>query len=167
MADYSIVEHPFDPIYDQHSKILILGSIPSVVSRERGFYYMHPRNAFWKIVSTLCGRMSIPETNDEKVRMLKEHHIAIWDVMKSCSIRGSDDSSIVNAVAADIPALLDNTQITHIYANGKKAAQQYDKQIFKQTGIDICVLPSTSPANAGMSYEDKLKAWSVILENLN
>lgn len=164
MAEYCEVEHPFEPIYDDKSKILILGSIPSVVSRQQGFYYMHPRNAFWRILSALCQRQSVPETIEEKTHMLLEHHIAIWDVMKSCSIKGSDDSSITNAVAADIPALLKKSQITHVFANGKKAAEQYNRQVLGKTGIEIFILPSTSPANAGMNFEAKLKEWSVILQ---
>lgn len=163
MAELSKIEHPFEPIYDENSTILILGTMPSVKSRETGFYYGHPRNAFWRILAHICNE-PVPQTIEEKKNLLYRNHIAIWDVCRSCDIRNSDDSSIRNAVPADIPGLLKRTRIKKIYANSKKAAQQYDRLVKKYTKIDIITLPSTSPARCNITEEYKMQVWKQLIE---
>lgn len=154
----SYEEHTFMPVYNKDSKILILGSFPSVKSREAGFYYYHPQNRFWKVIADLTEE-SIPETIEEKKKILLQHNIAIWDVIKSCEITGSSDSSIKEVVPADIESILQKSQIEKIYANGGKAYQLYMKYIFPNTKRDIIKLPSTSPANASYSLERLLEIW--------
>ena len=154
----SYEEHTFMPVYNKNSKILILGSFPSVKSREAGFYYYHPQNRFWKIIAALTEER-IPETIEEKKKILLQHKIAIWDVIKSCEITGSSDSSIKDVMPADIESILQKSQIEKIYANGGKAYQLYMKYIFPNTKQDIIKLPSTSPANASYSLECLLEIW--------
>lgn len=158
MAEYQHVRHTFMPVYDENSKVLILGSLPSVKSREAGFYYGHPQNRFWKVLAALL-TCPVPETIEEKKRMLLTHRIAIWDVIESCDIIGSSDSSIKNVVPADIGKLLENADIGGIFANGKKAESLYKKYIFPKTKVPVTVLPSTSPANAACSLEKLVEVW--------
>ena len=158
MAEYEHICHTFKPVYDNNSKILILGSLPSVKSREQGFYYGHPQNRFWRVLAAVL-RCQVPVTIDEKKEMLLEHHIALWDVIESCDIIGSSDSSIKNVVPADIGAVLSKTRIGRIFANGKKAESLYRKYIFPKTKAEITALPSTSPANAAFSPEMLAKLW--------
>lgn len=158
MAEYQHISHTFPPVYDDKSKILILGSFPSVKSREEGFYYGHPRNRFWKVLSAICG-CDEPDTIDAKKIMLLKNQIAIWDVIDSCDIKGSSDSSIKNVIPADIKGLVEKTKIQKIYANGKTAEKLYCKHIKPLTGMGIVALPSTSPANAASSLEDLVEMW--------
>lgn len=155
--------HPFPPVYDSNSKVLVLGTFPSVKSREGEFYYHHPHNRFWKVISMVYGEV-IPTTIEEKNRMLLKNRIAIWDVIKSCEITGSSDSSIKNVVANDIGALLLQAGIIWIYANGGTAYRLYKRHVFPQTGRDLIQLPSTSPANAGFSLDELVKHWRCIKE---
>lgn len=158
MSEYKHICHTFEPVYDERSRILILGSLPSVKSREQGFYYGHPQNRFWKVLAAvLC--CQAPGSTEEKKKMLFAHRIALWDVIESCDIIGSSDSSIKNVVPADIGALLKKTQIRGIFANGKKAESLYRKFILPDTGIPITALPSTSPANAAFSPEKLTEIW--------
>lgn len=165
MSEYTHIQHTFKPVYDDHSKILILGSLPSVKSREQGFYYGHPQNRFWKVLSAVCN-VKEPKTIEEKQQMLLQNHIAVWDVIDNCDIMGSSDSSIRNVAAADIPGLLDKTGIQHIYANGKTAAKLYQKYIYADTGIAVTALPSTSPANAAYSLERLIVHWNIIKSHI-
>ena len=165
MAEYEHVKHTFEPIYDGNSKILILGSLPSVKSREQGFYYGHPQNRFWKVLARLL-EWEEPVTIAEKKDMLLQNQIAIWDVLESCDIQGSSDSSIKNPVAADIPRLLKKTKIEKIYVNGTTAGKYYKKFIFPLTGIEAEVLQSTSPLNCRYNMEKLTENWSVILKNM-
>lgn len=150
--------HYFEPVYDQRSKILILGTFPSVKSRESGFYYQHPQNRFWKLISALVG-CPIPATIEEQKTMLLENQIAIWDVVYSCDINGSSDSSIRNVVPNDIRSLLNRSEIKTIYANGGKADALYNRYCFQDTNTAIIKLPSTSPANASYSLEKLVACW--------
>lgn len=165
MAEYEHVKHTFEPIYDENSKILILGSLPSVKSREQGFYYGHPQNRFWKVLAGLL-KWEEPVTIEEKKKMLLENKIAIWDVLESCDIQGSSDSSIKNAVAADIPGLLEKTKIEKIYVNGTTAGKYYKKYLYPLTGVEAVVLQSTSPLNCRYNLEKLTVNWSVILQNI-
>ncbi len=161
MAEYTRVTHTFEPVYNEESRILILGSFPSVKSREQGFYYGHPRNRFWQVISSVM-KCPVPETIEEKKQMLLTHHIAIWDTISQCDIKGSSDSSICNVVPADIERVLRESQIAQIYANGKLSAKLYRKYIVPKTGQDIIELPSTSPANAAYSLERLVAIWNDI-----
>lgn len=155
------LKHEFKPIYNTASNILILGTFPSVKSREQNFYYGHPQNRFWKVISSLFESKE-PKTIDDKIKLLLDNNIAIWDVIQSCTITGSSDSSIKNVVPNNISKLLENTHISCIYGNGAKACELYNKYIYKETQRDIVRLPSTSPANAAFKIEQLIEAWSII-----
>ena len=156
--EYEHIEHTFAPVYDGNSRVLILGTLPSVKSRENRFYYGHKQNRFWKVIAVLCAE-SVPETIEEKKKMLLEHHIAVWDVIQSCDIKGSSDSSIRNVEPTDIRRILSESKITEIYANGNKAGELYRKYQLPLTGIEATVLPATSPANAALSLKKLCEAW--------
>lgn len=153
-----MVIHPIEPVYDENSRILILGSFPSVKSRENGFYYGHPQNRFWKVLAGIYGEV-VPSTIDEKTEFLLSHNIALWDVIKSCDIVGSSDSSIKNVTPNDITQILNIANISTIYVNGKKAESLYKKYIEKEININAICLPSTSPANASYNYDRLLNEW--------
>ena len=161
--EYQHITHPFAPVFDFNSEILILGSLPSVKSRENAFYYGHPQNRFWRVMAALYHE-TVPESVEEKKRLLLNNHIALWDVIHSCDIRGSSDSSIRNAVPTDLQSILENSKVRKIFANGKTAAALYRKYQFRKTGIEIVTLPSTSPANAAWTLERLCEAWKIILE---
>lgn len=156
--------HPILPFYDDNSNILILGSFPSVKSREQMFFYGHPQNRFWKVIAAVFDE-KVPETVPEKKAFLKKNHIALWDVIGSCDIEGSADSSIENVVANDISVILNNAKIRGIFVNGKTAEKYYKKYIEPQTGIQALCLPSTSPANAAWSVDKLVKHWSEAIKN--
>ena len=158
-----MVMHPIAPIYDKHSTILILGSFPSVKSREEGFFYGHKQNRFWKVVSRVFEEEE-PKTIEEKKALLLRNHIAVWDVIAGCDIEGSSDSTIKNVQPNDISAILDNAQIKAIYVNGKTAEKYYKKYIEKSINRKAVCLPSTSPANAAWSIEKLLDTWRCIKE---
>ncbi len=157
------VTHTFEPVYDGNSEILVLGTFPSVKSRESAFYYGHPQNRFWKVLAGLTGE-EVPGSIAEKKTLLLKHRIAIWDVIRSCDIEGSSDSSIRSVEANDIAGLLRVSRIREIYGNGDKACQLYNRFCREQTGKEIHRLPSTSPANAAFSLGRLLECWSVILD---
>ncbi|MBR1703672.1 MAG: DNA-deoxyinosine glycosylase [Lachnospiraceae bacterium] len=155
------VEHPIAPVYDEHSKILILGSFPSVKSREVMFFYGHPQNRFWRVVAAVFEDI-FPETVEERRAFLLRHGIAVWDVIRSCDITGSSDASIKNVVPNDLREILEAAPIRAIYVNGKTAEKMYRKYTEALTGREAVVLPSTSPANAAWSLERLVEAWGVI-----
>lgn len=157
-----MVEHPIKPVYDKKSKILILGSFPSVKSREANFFYGHPQNRFWKVLAAVF-ETEAPVTIEEKRKFLLEHHVAVWDVIKSCDIVGSSDSSIKNVVPNDLSEILSQAEIKQIFVNGKKAEQFYKKYIEKEIGREAICLPSTSPANAAWGVEKLVAEWKQIL----
>ncbi|MBP1680379.1 MAG: mismatch-specific glycosylase [Proteobacteria bacterium] len=153
--------HPFEPVYDANSNVLILGTFPSVKSREQSFYYGHPQNRFWKVIAALT-KSELPTTLEAKKALLLTHGIAIWDVIHSCDITGSSDSSIKNVVPMDFSTILAQSQIKRIFANGATAAKLYQTYCEHTTGIPIIKLPSTSPANAAFSLEKLLTTWSIL-----
>lgn len=155
--------HNIPPVYNQESQILILGSFPSVKSREAQFFYHHPQNRFWKVLASLYHNKPL-ETIDEKKAFLLQHHIALWDVIASCDIKGSSDNSIENIQINDIQKLIQQTQIQKIYTNGKKAHDIYQKYCLPITQIEDICLPSTSPANATYQMDKLLKYWKIIKE---
>lgn len=154
--------HTIEPVFDQHSRILILGSFPSEKSREVGFFYGHPQNRFWKVVSALYGE-ALPQSVEEKKAFLLRNRIALWDVIGSCEITGSSDASIKEVVPNDLRAILDSAEIEQIYTAGKTAKKYYDKYALPQTQREAVCLPSTSPANAAFSMEKLLDEWKRIL----
>ncbi len=160
-----MIEHPFEPLFDSDSKILILGSFPSVKSREENFYYGHPQNRFWKVTSSLLS-VNSPVKIDEKKQFLLDNHIALWDVIKSCDITNSSDSSIKNAVGNDLDCILENSCIKMIFTNGKTSDKYYRKFQLDKTKKEAVCLPSTSPANAAFSMQRLIKEWSIILDYL-
>lgn len=155
--------HPFEPIYNQDSRILILGSMPSPKSRELGFYYGHPQNRFWKILSKIFEE-PFPDSNEKKKEFVLNHHIALWDVVKSCEIKGASDSTIAQVIPNDIKTLLNQTQIQYIITTGKKADQLYQKYCLKETEIESICLPSTSPANCAMKEDFLISKYQIIKE---
>ena len=157
------ITHPFPPLYDSGSKIPILGSFPSVKSRETLFFYGHPQNRFWRVVSAVTGA-PCPQTIAEKRAFLHGAHIALWDVIQSCDIEGSSDSSIKNAVVNDFSEIFDTADIRAVFTNGAAAHRLYQKYV--KNGKDAIKLPSTSPANAAYSAERLIGEWSVIKEYL-
>lgn len=160
------VTHEFEPIFNQDSRVLILGTFPSVKSRENQFYYGHPQNRFWKVMAGLTDS-SVPITIDEKKTLLLDHGIAIWDIISYCEIKGSSDSSIRNVIPADLSRILDSCDIRQIYANGGTAKKLYEKYSQEKTGREIIGLPSTSPANAAFSLERLLGSWCQVKEYLH
>ena len=154
--------HNIEPVYDENSRVLILGSFPSVKSREQVFFYAHPQNRFWKVMSCLLNE-TLPLTIAEKKEMLIKHNIAVWDVIKECSIQGSSDSSIENVVPNDLERILNSEDIKKIFINGEKAFKLY-KKYCGNISINAIKLPSTSPANARYSLERLCNEWKIILE---
>ena len=159
------IVHPFPPCFDKHSKILILGSFPSVKSREQMFFYGHPQNRFWIVVASVFDD-EVPNTIPEKKKFLKKHHIALWDVIGSCDIEGSSDSSIENVEANNLSQILDNADILGVFVNGKTAEKYYKKYTEGKTGIKAVCLPSTSPANAAWSIERLSDIWRKEIKNV-
>ena len=157
------IDHPFGPLYGENSRILILGSFPSVKSREQNFFYGHPQNRFWKVIAALYGQET-PITIPEKRKLILDNGLALWDSIASCVITGSSDASIRDVRANDLRIILDNAPIERIYCNGRKSHEMYGKYILPVLGREAACLPSTSPANAQWSLEKLIEAWSVIKE---
>ena len=149
--------HPFAPVYDRNSRILILGSMPSIKSRETGFYYGHPRNRFWKVTAAVM-ECPVPQRVEEKKRFLLVNGIALWDVVSSCEIKNSSDSSIRNVSVNDLGVIFSCADIHTVFTNGKTADSLYRKYF----GENAVCLPSTSPANAAMTLEKLIAAWRCI-----
>ena len=161
--------HPFKPIFDKNSKILILGSFPSVISRKFGFYYTNPQNRFWRVLAGILNA-AVPESTDEKIKFLLSHHIAIYDAAISCEIKGSSDAKMSKIVPVNLKPLFKEANITQVYANGGKAYEICEKylndEILNATGKEPVKLPSTSPANAKFSLEKLANEWSVVVKTL-
>ncbi len=161
----SEVIHNIPPVFDSESRILILGSFPSVKSRESEFFYGHPQNRFWRVTAAVFN-CDVPQTTDEKKAFLLKNHIALWDVIESCEIEGSSDSSIRNAVPNDIMRILNSADIKAIFVNGKTAEKYYKKYLFPQTKTEAVCLPSTSPANAAKSPGRLIEEWKIIRSSI-
>ena len=156
-----MINHPIPPLFDENSKVLILGSFPSVASRKAAFFYGHPQNRFWKVTSAVFG-CEVPQTTEEKRLILFKNGIALWDVIASCDIKGSSDSSICNVVPNDISVILDTADIKNIFVNGRTAEKYYNKYLRDTVGRSAVPLPSTSPANASWSLDRLTDAWKII-----
>ena len=155
------VNHEFGPYINKDSRVLILGSIPSLKSREYGFYYMHKQNRFWKVISDIFDD-KFPDSLSDKKEFLRKNKIALWDVLESCDIEGSSDSSIKNPKVNDIKSLISGTDIKYIFVTGRKAFDLYNKYCFKSVGIEAIYLPSTSGANRKISYTDLKEKYEII-----
>ena len=155
------VNHEFGPYINKDSRVLILGSIPSLKSREYGFYYMHKQNRFWKVISDIFDD-KFPDSLSDKKEFLRKNKIALWDVLESCDIEGSSDSSIKNPKVNDIKSLILGTDIKYIFVTGKKAFDLYNKYCFKSVGIEAIYLPSTSGANRQISYTGLKEKYEII-----
>lgn len=156
-----MIVHPIPPVYDRNSRILILGSFPSVKSREAAFFYGHPQNRFWNVLGAVFSQR-VPETMEEKKTFLLKNRIALWDVIASCEITGSSDSSIRNVVPNDLRWILSTANIEMIFVNGKTAEKYYKKYMEKELGRGAVCLPSTSPANAAWTLPKLIDAWNII-----
>ena len=161
MQNHSFITHPIPPVYDSDSRILILGSFPSVKSREAMFFYGHPQNRFWKVVAAVYGE-PVPMTVPQRKDFLLRNRIAAWDVIASCRIRGSSDASIKDVTANDLGPILQSAKIEQIYVNGRTAERMYRKYTEQAVGRPCVCLPSTSPANAAWSLERLILAWEQI-----
>lgn len=156
------VTHTFAPIFDANSRVLILGSVPSVKSREQAFYYGHPQNRFWRLLALLC-ETEVPQTKEEKIQLLYTHGIALYDTVQSCSITGSSDSSIRDVTPANLEPIFACTGKIPVFCNGGASYRLYQKYLYPKTGIAATQLPSTSPANAAWSLERLAESWGQAL----
>ena len=156
-----MIKHPIPPVFNEKSEILILGSFPSVKSREEGFFYGHPQNRFWKVTAAVFNE-KVPSTIDEKREFLLRNHMAVWDVIGSCDIEGSSDSSIKNVTINDLNVILNQANIKEIFVNGKTAYKYYQKYTEPLIGREAICLPSTSPANAAWDLKRLQESWSSI-----
>ncbi len=155
------LQHPFGPLFNENSRVLILGSFPSVKSREQNFFYGHPQNRFWKVIAAVFDQ-PVPQNIGEKKQLILNSGLALWDSIASCEITGSSDASIRNARANDINVIVNNCNIERIYCNGRKSHELYCKYIEPQIGREAICLPSTSPANAQWTLDRLIEAWSAI-----
>ena len=160
------ITHPLQPIFDEHSRVLVLGTMPSPQSRAVGFYYGHPQNRFWKVLAMLFGE-PLATSNDRRTDQVLRHHIALWDVLESCTIRGASDASIADAVPNDLTRILDVAPIEAIFCTGAKAAELYARYCEAATGVPAVKLPSTSPANAAVSLSQLVEAYRSIVPHLH
>ncbi len=159
------IDHPFGPLYNENSRVLILGSFPSVKSREQQFFYGHPQNRFWKVLAALF-QQEVPVTVEQKKELILSRRLALWDSVASCVITGSSDASIREVRPNDLSIILDHSPVRCIFCNGKTSWQMYEKWIRPVTGREAVCLPSTSPANAQWTLDRLTEAWSVILREL-
>lgn len=159
------LRHPFAPVADTRATVLVLGSFPSVKSRENAFYYGHPQNRFWRVLAILFAE-SVPQSVEEKIALLHRNRIALWDVVAACDITGSVDSELNPLAYNDVESLVKHTRIRRIFANGQTAGKLYRKHLEPHTGMPVCILPSTSPANAAWSLERLAAAWRQLSDAL-
>jgi len=159
----SRIIHPIPPLFDKNSEKLILGSFPSVKSREAMFFYGHPQNRFWKLLPLIFDE-EIPVTIEEKSALILRHNLALWDSIQSCVITGSSDSSVKDVVPNDLSVIISNSKVTQIFCNGALSHKMYMKYIYPQTKIEAVKLPSTSPANAAFSMDRLYEQWKIIAE---
>ena len=166
MPQYEKLDHNIPALWDANSKVLILGTMPSPKSREMGFFYGHPQNRFWKVLAAVLDA-PLPTSIEEKRSFLLRHHIAVTDVLSACEIVGASDASIKNPVPMDIGKILSGADIGCIFTNGKKATELYKKLIYPVTGRHSIYLPSTSPANCAVSFDNLCTAYKAVLPYIN
>lgn len=163
MSEASNITHPFPPLFSENSTTLILGSFPSVKSREAMFFYGHPRNRFWKVISALFGEIE-PITIEDKKSLILRNNLALWDSIHSCTITGSSDSSVKDVEPNDLSVILNNSKVGRVFCNGALSHKMYMKYIYPDIKIEAVKLPSTSPANAAFSLERLIDEWGIILK---
>lgn len=156
-----MIEHPLKPLYNSESKTLILGSFPSVKSRELNFFYAHPQNRFWKVIASIYNS-PLPTTIEEKTRLILDNNLALYDVIYSCEIQSSADSTIKNVTPSNLTKVIKNSKIDRVFVNGKTAEFYYKKYTEKALNIKAECLPSTSPANANFTLEKLIEKWKII-----
>jgi hypoxanthine-DNA glycosylase len=165
MSKDELLFHTISPVYNSKSRILMLGSFPSPKSRETSFFYGHPQNRFWPVLAKVFSA-DTPASNDEKKQFLLDRHIALWDVLSSCTIQNADDASIRNYKANDLSMILEAADIKAVFTTGGKAHQLYNKLCLLRTNIPAIALPSTSPANCRCSLDKLVQEYSIILKYL-
>lgn len=165
MATYQHISHGFDPVFNERSTILVLGSFPSVLSRKNDFYYGNPQNRFWRVLAALA-KAPVPETTSEKKEMLLSCGIALWDVIQECDIKGSSDASIKNVIPAQVGFITCAAPIKRVICNGATAGRLYKKYLLYKVGIEAEVLPSTSPANAAWGFDRLSERWLAALDGV-
>ncbi len=158
-----IAQHNIEPLYNKDSQVLILGSFPSVKSREQEFFYGHPQNRFWQVLSNIF-ESAVPSTVEDKKRLILNNHLALWDVIAECEITGSADSSIKNVIPNDIGKILAESNINTIFINGRTAEKYYIRYTEPRINKKAICLPSTSPANAAWSITRLCEEWKIIKE---
>lgn len=163
--EYTHITHTLAPVFNEHSRVLILGTMPSPKSRENNFYYMHPQNRFWRVICAVCGE-PLPESNGERTELLIKNGIALWDTLAECDIIGAADSTVKNAVPNDLSIIMNNADIKMIFTTGRTAYKYYCKYQQKQTGIEAICLPSTSPANARLGLDELITEYQIIKQFL-
>lgn len=161
MDKTTTLTHPFEPVWDGGARVLVLGSFPSVLSRVNHFYYGNPRNRFWQVLGMVWGE-ELPEVIPGRTSWLLAHHIALWDVLKACTIRGSSDATIRGATANDLTHMITHSDIRHVFLNGQTAARHVAQQQALHAPIPFIVLPSTSPANAAWGVDRLADAWQIV-----
>ena len=159
--EYQHIIHPFEALYDEDSRILVLGSFPSVKSREQKFFYGHPQNRFWQVTAAVF-EDDVPETIERKKQFLHRHHVAAWDVIDGCDIKGPGHSSIKNAVPTDLQKIIRNSRVSAVFCNGKTSGRMYEKYHEPVLKMKAQILPSTSPANAAWTLERLIEVWRKI-----
>ncbi len=150
--------HPFPPLYDARSRVLILGSFPSLASRKAMFFYGHPQNRFWRVLAAIFDE-SVPQTVEERKALVLRNRLALWDTVASCEIAGSSDASITRVVANDLHPILNGADIRAVFCNGGTSKRWYDKLLRDELGREAGLLPSTSPANAAWTLERLTETW--------
>ena len=163
---YQKLRHPFGPIFDESSRVLMLGTFPSPKSREYGIPYGNPHNRFWRVMAQILNE-PFPETNEKKIEMLLRHHIALWDVLESCEIKGASDASIKNPRVNDLTEIFAKADIFAIFCTGTKATELYRKLAEPKFQRPCIGLPSTSPANARYKLNDLVEAYDLINQYLD
>lgn len=166
MSDTKRIIHTIPPVFDANSRILILGSIPSPKSRESGFYYGHPQNRFWPVLAALW-KVQTPMGADERRKFALQHKIALWDVLASCDIAGASDTSIRNPIANDIGALLQKTSVRYIFTTGQAAHKYYNALVLPKVDHSAIALPSTSPANCRMKFDELCQRYQILHQKLH
>ena len=156
-----MIVHPIPPLFNEESETLILGSFPSVKSREAAFFYGHPQNRFWSVLAKIFV-VEKPVTVEDKKELILSNKLALWDVIAECEIEGSADSTITDVTTNDLSIILQNSNVKRIFVNGKTAEKYYNKYTYPKTGIKAICLPSTSPANAAWSVEKLVEKWKII-----
>lgn len=165
MATYQHISHGFEPVFNERSTVLVLGSFPSVLSRKNDFYYGNPQNRFWRVLAAFS-KEPVPETISEKKEMLLSCGIALWDVIQECDIKGSSDASIKNVVPAQVELITRTVPIKRVICNGATAGRLYKKYLLYKVGIEAEVLPSTSPANAAWGFDRLSERWLAVLDGV-